>query len=159
MLGSWLPAWKPRAKIKEVNHPKFYFFDCGVVRGIQKLLHDKPSAIERGILFETYIFHELNAYIAYSEIGGELFYWRTADGIEIDFIWKRGTRIIAIEIKSSSQWKDEYNAGFNSLLSSQIKPEACFGVYLGQDILKKHFGFVLPWQEFLNQLYSGKILQ
>src|SRR5262249_54383884 len=111
LLGHWLPAWKPRAKIKEINHPKFYFFDCGVVRGIQKLLHDKPSAIERGILFESYILHELNAHIAYSEVGGELFYWRTVDGIEIDFIWKRGTSIVAIEVKSSPQWKDEYNAG------------------------------------------------
>ncbi|TAK73962.1 MAG: ATP-binding protein, partial [Gammaproteobacteria bacterium] len=38
LIGNWLPAWMPRAKVKEAAHPKFYFFDCGVVRGIQKLL-------------------------------------------------------------------------------------------------------------------------
>ena len=51
LLGYWLPAWLPRAKVKETAHPKFYFFDCGVIRAIQKKLHDKISNEERGILF------------------------------------------------------------------------------------------------------------
>jgi predicted AAA+ superfamily ATPase len=66
LLGNWLPAWLPRAKVKEVSHPKFYFFDCGVLRATQKLLRDDPSNEERGFLFETLIFNELNAYISYS---------------------------------------------------------------------------------------------
>jgi len=158
LLGHWLPAWTPRAKVKETAHPKFYFFDCGVIRAIQKLLRDKPSAIERGILFETLVFHELNAHISYIGIGGELFYWRTRDGIEIDFIWKRANSIVAIEVKSATQWKNEYNAGFRSLLSSSIQPKACYGVYCGKEILKKDFGFILPWTEFLKRLYAGEII-
>lgn len=158
LLGYWLPAWTPRAKVKEVAHPKFYFFDCGVVRAIQKLLRDRINNEERGILFETLVFHELNAHISYKNTGGELFYWRTVDGAEIDFIWKRANNIIAIEVKSSSRWKDEYNAGFKSLLSSKIKTKACYGIYLGHDILKKDFGLVLPWEEFLKRLYAGEII-
>ncbi|MCE3237510.1 MAG: hypothetical protein K0R24_491 [Gammaproteobacteria bacterium] len=115
------------------------------------------SSEERGVLFETLVFHELNAHIAYHGTGGELFYWRTADGIEIDFIWKRATKIIAIEVKSSTRWKDEFNIGFKSLLSSKIKPKACYGVYQGNEILKKEFGFVLPWKIFLKKLYEGEI--
>lgn len=159
LLGKWLPAWLPRAKVKEVSHPKFYFFDCGVVRGIQKLLRDKPSFSERGILFETLVFNELNAHISYENIGGELFYWRTADGNEIDFIWKRGSKIIAIELKSNTRWKDEYSASFRSLLNSNVKPTACYGVYCGDETLKKDFGLVLPWKEFLKRLYIGDIIQ
>ena len=158
LLGFWLPAWTPRAKVKEVSHPKFYFFDCGVVRAIMKSLRDKISNEERGILFETLVFNELNAYISYHSIGGELFYWRTADGMEIDFIWKRGKKIIAIEVKSSVKWKDEFNAGFKSLLSSKIQPDSCYAIYLGEHILKKEFGLVLPWPAFLNRLYAGDIL-
>src|SRR5687768_4654953 len=30
LVGSWLPAFRPRARIKEVQHPKFYFFDPGL---------------------------------------------------------------------------------------------------------------------------------
>lgn len=158
LLGAWLPAWTPRAKIKEVSHPKFYFFDCGVVRTIQKLLRDPMSTIERGVLFETLVFNELNAHISYENTGGELSYWRTAEGLEIDFIWTRGQKTIAIEVKSSSQWKKEYNRGLKSLSSSPIKPTACYAIYCGENILKQDWGFVLPWQDFLNQLYQGKII-
>lgn len=158
LIGNWLPAWTPRAKVKEIAHPKFYFFDCGVIRAIQKLLRDDASSEARGLLFETLVFHELNAHISYKGIGGELFYWRTSDGIEIDFIWKRASTVVAIEVKSTSKWKNEYNAGFQSLLSSKITPKACYGVYCGQDILKKDFGLVLPWNEFLKRLYAGQII-
>ncbi|MBV8803325.1 MAG: ATP-binding protein [Gammaproteobacteria bacterium] len=158
LLGNWLPAWTPKAKVKEVSHPKFYFFDCGVVRAIQKLLHDRPTNQEMGFLFETFIFNELNAYMSYKNCGGELFYWRTSENIEIDFIWKRANRIVAIEIKSGARWKDEYNNGFKSFLSSKIKPNACYGVYCGEDTLKKEFGWIFPWQEFLKKLYLGEII-
>src|SRR3990167_778182 len=40
LIGKWLPAWMPKAKVKEVAHAKFYFFDCGVIRAIQKRLRD-----------------------------------------------------------------------------------------------------------------------
>ena len=31
LLGSWLPAYRPRSKVKEVAAPKFYWFDAGVL--------------------------------------------------------------------------------------------------------------------------------
>ncbi len=158
LLGSWLPAWKPRAKVKEISHPKFYFFDCGVVRAIQKLLRDKMSNEEKGYLFETFIINELRAYLSYQNVGGDLFYWRTQDGIEIDCIWQRGKQIVALEIKSTPQWKSEYQAGFKSLLASEINIKKCYGIYCGNDILKKEFGLVLPWHVFLKRLYEGEIL-
>ncbi len=158
LLGRWLPAWTPRAKVKEVSHPKFYFFDSGVVHAIQKGLRDKPGAAERGILFETLIFHELIAHRDYANIGGDFFYWRTVGGIEVDFIWKRAATTVAIEVKSVSQWKGEYEGGFRSLQFSSSKPTACYAVYTGMDILKREFGLVLPWKEFLQRLYAGQII-
>ncbi len=103
LLGRWLPSWTPRAKVKEIAHPKFYFFDCGIVRALQKLLRDNINSTERGLLLETMVFHELNAYINYSGVGGELFYWRTTDCNEIDFILQRGKHIICIKVKSTIQ--------------------------------------------------------
>ena len=131
---------------------------CGVVRSTMKMLRDSMSNEARGILFETLVFHELNAYMSYQGIGGELFYWRTSDGAEIDFIWKRASQVIAIEVKSSTRWREEFNAGFKSLCSSKITISACYGIYQGEEMLKKDFGLVLPWQVFLERLYAGKIL-
>ncbi len=158
LLGTWLPAWTPRAKIKEIAHPKFYFFDTGVLRGIQKLLREKISAEQRGILLETYLLHELKAYRDYADVGGDFFYWRTSSGIEIDFIWQRAETIVAIEVKSTTHWKSDFDSGFRSLLSSFKKPISCYGVYLGNDILKKDYGLILPWQEFLKQLNDHQII-
>ena len=34
LIGFWLPAWRKRAKVKEVASPKFYLFDPGVARAL-----------------------------------------------------------------------------------------------------------------------------
>lgn len=52
LVGTWLPAWRPRAKMKEVAHPKFYFFDPGVVRALAGRLREPVGAEERGHLLE-----------------------------------------------------------------------------------------------------------
>lgn len=45
---------------------------------------------ERGFLLETAIYHELSAHLAYTLCGGDLAYYRTPAGSEVDFIWQRG---------------------------------------------------------------------
>lgn len=40
LIGTWLPAWRPRAKVKEVGHPNFYFFDTGAVRALAGRLRE-----------------------------------------------------------------------------------------------------------------------
>ena len=97
LIGAWVPAWRPRAKIKETRHPKFYLFDTGVVRALSRRLREPLEAAERGTLLETLVFHELRAQIAYSGCGGELSYYRTASGSEVDFVWTRGRHAIGIE--------------------------------------------------------------
>lgn len=65
--------------------------------------------------------------------------------------------VVKIEIASTTTWKNEYNKGLDSLLSSKIPAKKCYGIYCGNEILKKEFGLVLPWNIFLQQLYDGKI--
>ena len=55
LIGTWLPALKPHAKIKEVAHPKFYFFDTGVVRSIAQTVREQVEKSEFGHLLETYV--------------------------------------------------------------------------------------------------------
>ena len=115
LIGAWLPAWRPRAKVKEVQHPKFYLFDCGVVRALSRRLREPLDSTERGHLLETMVFHELRAHVAYSGCGGEISYYRTPSGTEVDFIWSRGTHRIGIEVKASRQWRPEYGRALRDL--------------------------------------------
>lgn len=157
LIGCWLPAWRPRAKVKEVAHPKFYFFDPGVVRAIQNRLRDPLESAERGPLLETLVAHELRSRINISGCGGELFYWRTPSQVEIDFIWARGKKAVGIEVKAASAWKKDYSGALNQLFLEK-RLQRCFGVYLGNVRLKDGAVDVLPFKEFVKYAASGKIL-
>ena len=157
LIGARLPAWRPGAKVKEIAHPKFFLFDCGVVRALSRRLREPLDAAERGTLLETLIFHELRAQIAYSDCGGELSYYRTPSGTEIDFVWVRGGTAIGIEVKASARWRTEYGRALTELHGSGTVT-ACFGVYLGAVPLQDGPIRILPLSAFLRELTAGHIL-
>ena len=49
LVGIWLPAWRKRAKVKEVASPKFYLFDPGVVRALAGRLREPLDGVGTGI--------------------------------------------------------------------------------------------------------------
>ena len=157
LLGAWLPAWRPRAKVKEAAHPKFYLFDCGVARALARRLREPLDAAERGTLLETLVFHELRAQMAYAAIGGELAYYRTPSGTEIDFVWTRARTAIGIEVKASERWRPEFARALNELhVSGAIRRG--FGVYLGDRPMQDGAVRVLPIEAFLRELAGGRVL-
>jgi len=62
LLGHFLPAYRPRAKVREQAHPKFYWFDPGVARAAAGMTHDLPDRHWLGVALETLIYHELRVY-------------------------------------------------------------------------------------------------
>lgn len=103
LVGRMLYPYKNPARRRLISHPKFYFFDCGVVtalkRGLQKEL--MRSSAEYGRAFEHWVFTELAAAIDYYELEAELNFYRTADGAEVDFVIEKNDEIWAIEVKAS----------------------------------------------------------
>ncbi len=157
LLGTWLPAWRPRAKIKETAHPKFYLFDCGIARALSRRLREPLESTERGALLETLVFHELRAQIAYAGCGGELSYYRTPSGSEVDFIWLRGRQAVGIEVKASHRWRPEHGRALADLRTAGVVT-ACYGVYLGSVPLQDGPVRVLPLHAFLRELATGRVL-
>ncbi len=157
LIGWLLPAWRKRAKVKEVAHPKFFLFDCGVQRALAGLHRDKPSRSERGVLFETWLLNEFRALNAYASQGAEMFYWRTESGNEVDLIYQRGTRATGVEIKSSTTWKEDFNRGLRTLLDAGDIDRA-FGVYTGEREMRFGNIRVLPYQTALRTAWQGGFL-
>jgi predicted AAA+ superfamily ATPase len=157
LIGVWLPAWQRRAKVKEVASPKFYLFDCGVARALAGRIREPIDGLERGFLLENWILHELRATIAYEGLGGELRYWRTPSGSEVDFIWTRARRAVGIEVKAATQWRREFGGPLKSLIEDRIV-QAGFGVYTGTVELKDGPLRVLPLRKFLTELAAGNVL-
>lgn len=157
LLGTWLPAWRPRARIKEVQHPKFFLFDPGVARGLAGRLREPLTDPEQGALLETLVFHELRAAIAYQNLGGTLSYWRTPSGSEVDFVWERGDTRIGFEVKASKRWRSEYGSALAEL-KKEGRLTAAFGIYTGEARQQERDLTVLPFVEFARDLAAGEVL-
>jgi len=157
LVGVWLPAWRRRAKVKEVASPKFYFFDPGVARALGGRLREPLDAGERGFLLETWVLHELRAAIAYGNLGGHMSFWRTPSGSEVDFVWTRGSRAIGIEVKAASSWRRDHGAALKALVESGVLTSG-HGVYGGARELKDGPIRVWPLQRFFERLAAGDVL-
>jgi len=157
LIGTWLPAWRKRAKVKEVASPKFYLFDPGVVRALGGRLREPLDAAERGFLLETWILHELHAAMASQDTGGQLHYWRTPSGSEVDFVWTRGAHAVGVEVKAATTWRREYGASLKALIV-QGTLQAGYGAYLGTAELKDGPLRIFPLRRFLKELASGQVL-
>lgn len=157
LIGIWLPAWRQRAKVKEVASPKFYLFDPGVVRALAGRMREPLDGAERGFLLETWILHELRAAMATQDTGGQLHYWRTPSGSEVDFVWTRGPHAVGLEVKAAATWRNEYGASLKALIA-QGSLQAGYGIYMGAAELKDGPLRVFPLKRFLKELASGHVL-
>lgn len=158
LIATIVPAWQPRAKVREVAQPKFFLFDCGVARALQGLIRDTPREYETGALLETLVLHELRAAISYLNCGGEIYHWRTSGGSEIDFIWQRGVRVIGFEIKSSSQWRSDFGKSLRPLLHEK-KLSRGIVIFRGKTPTLQEGVEGFPLLNFLQLLWSGEILR
>ncbi len=138
---------------------KFYLFDPGVARALAGRLRDPLDESERGFLLETWVLHELRAAIAFGNIGGDLHYWRTPGGAEVDFVWTRARRAVGVEVKAASRrWRSGFGAALKTLLADRIV-QTGIGVYTGTVELKDGPVRVLPIRQFLDELAAGRVLR
>jgi uncharacterized protein len=156
LIGTWLPAHRPRAKIKEVALPKFYWFDCGTLNAAAGAFDQPMPADWDGVLLEHLVLHELRSHIEYASVKGSLGYWATPSGGEVDFVWWRGDDLVAIEVKHGTRYRPEYRKGIAALLSA--KRAKSYIVYRGREELNVEGTRVLPVQTFLRRLHAGEII-
>jgi len=157
LVGIWVPAWRPRAKVREATRSKFYFFDTGVVRTLVNRVREPLTDFEKGPLLETLILHEMRSAMMYLGLGGEIAFWRTPAGVEIDFIWTRGDTSIAIKVKSATTWHRKYSSVLHRALTEKMVTRA-YGVYLGDKAMSDGEVRIFPLQEFLKHLWEGSVL-
>jgi len=157
LLGWRLPVFTKRAKRAMVAHPKFYLFDAGVFRSLRP--HgplDRPEEIE-GQALEGLIAQHLKAWIAYSRVARDLFFWRTRSGVEVDFVVYGPDGLWALEVKNSRR---VHPADLRSLLAfrEDYPRSKTFLVYRGSDRLLINDVLCLPCPAFLAGLRPDQSL-
>jgi uncharacterized protein len=165
LLGSFLPAFRPELKVRERAHPKFYWFDNGVARGAAGLLYDPVDSIWKGKSLETLLLHELRVYNHTEGKNRPLFYYRTGNNAEIDFIIETRkrtatskTHLVCLEVKLSKEWRREWERPMRDLArADKFVIEGMYGLYCGDE--SYHFDGVdiLPVTTFLKMLYEGRV--
>lgn len=85
----------PRSELTKT--PLYYFLDLGMRNYALNRFRNLNLALEGGHLFENFIFNFL--YDKYEALDPTVNYWRTKDGSEVDFIFRVGTDLLAIEAK------------------------------------------------------------
>jgi predicted AAA+ superfamily ATPase len=156
LVGQWLPAYRPRAKVKEVALPKFYWFDSGVLHAAAGGFDQPLPADWEGVLFEHLVLHEVQSDLHYANVKGSLAYWGTPTGSEVDFVWWHGKKVVAIEVKHDRRYRREYKKGIDAFLAKV--PARSYVVYRGSQELDVEGTRVLPLESFLRRLHAGEII-
>lgn len=152
LLAYEIPAWKKSTKRKPLSTSKFYFFDTGIVRCLQHRNKVNPGSPEFGQLFETYICHELQTFVDYCMPNTPIHYWRSASGLEVDFIV--GDKI-AIEVKSSQTISLSDTKGLRALQEENANIEHYIVVCLEKIPRRMCDIDIIPWEMFLQKLWQG----
>lgn len=165
LLGVRLPSYLPGHSVREVSHPRFYWFDAGVARAASGLSVEDVDSIWLGTALETLLLHEVRAYNVYAERLRGLYYYSISGGGDIDLVvetrpksMSRNAEVVLIEIKASKRWDDRWFESARALASSgKVEVKSIYGIYQGTRAETRGKCQVLSVDEFLTRLWAGKI--
>ncbi len=102
LLASRIDVFPKRAKRAVTRHPKLYLFDTGVFRSLRpKGPLDSPGEMA-GPALEGLIYQHLRAWVDYGNIDCGIFFWRTREGSEVDFVLYGNAGFWAVEVKNAT---------------------------------------------------------
>lgn len=156
LLGFSLNGFQHSFRKQLSSKPKFYFFDTGISRALNRSLSNKleESSFAFGDAFEHFIILECIKLASYFCSEYRFNYLRTKDDAEVDLIVDRpGEPYLFIEIKSTKQVRAE---DLTSLSKIAKDFGSCEAVCFSRDPVRKVIDnvTVYPWQEGLKKFFS-----
>ncbi len=133
-----------------VQHPKYYFFDTGVLNSL--IGSYKISADRRGYLFESWIITSIRNLLVSKTTNFRMSTYRSASGAEVDLILNIGDIELAIEIKASQNVGKSDLLGLISFAEVSENSPTKMIIYLGEYAKKIDDVSVLPYLQALKQI-------
>ncbi len=118
LLGHFLEPYSKSVRARQKQSPKFYFFDCGVVRAISNEINQEllPQTYAYGNLFEQLVICEFIRLNSYYERNWKFSYIRTGAGVEIDLIIEKSKKdLVLVEIKSTMSVHSDHLSALQGL--------------------------------------------
>lgn len=157
LVGFRLPSFHRSVRKSQLKHPKFYLFDLGVKRAMQRALEQKilPSTQAYGRAFEHFLISEAFRLNEYYRQDFKFSHFQTTQGAEVDLVLSRARTVIAVEIKSTAR-TDEIEVRRFARNSEALSPDAKY--FVSQDpVCSQMYGVeCLPWEQFLARIFRSK---
>jgi len=91
-----IPSYYTNKRKEITKMPKIYFLDAGLRNFVQKNFAELAIRPDAGSLVENAVFLEL---LKNSKVWHHLYFWRTAQGTEVDFVIAKDEKLFPIEVK------------------------------------------------------------
>lgn len=141
-----VPPFAEGKRSEITGTPKVFFLDNGLRNAVFGGFTASGQRSDRGALWENAIFNELAKRL---DLLDEIRFWRSKSGAEVDFVVRRGQRMVAIEVKAAELARPLLSRAAHSFLEA-YRP-ACLGVVnasLRLDTVEHgvKVRFVRPWE-------------
>ena len=149
LLGFIVEPFHLSLRKRQLQSPKFFFFDPGIVRALTRMLAVplKPKTYAYGKAFEHFVIIEIIRLSSYYQKDYRFSYLNTKDGAEIDLIVERpGQPLVLVEIKSTVHVTEQ---DVRQLVRFKKDLPGSEAICLSKDPVKKEIKGVLslPWEE------------
>jgi predicted AAA+ superfamily ATPase len=124
-------AFTKSQKRRLIQHPKFYFFDVGVLNGAVE--NFSASSDRLGVLFEHLVLQLIVSSAKANMQTLRVSVYRTESHAEVDFIVEIGSEVFAIEVKASRNVGRNDLRGLASFKDFYGKKHKPMIIYLGAD--------------------------
>lgn len=156
-VGFFLPSFNRSIRKRQREAPKFYLFDLGIKRALERTLSVElvPQSYAFGEAFETWIVQECFRLNEYFKKDFRLSYLRTQFNVEVDVIIERpGLPDVLVEIKSSELISEHDVKSLASVSKDWDRPYSA--QVWSRDPQEKKILEVecLPWEKALRNLFE-----
>lgn len=121
-----LPPFYENIKKRMIKSPKLYFYDVGLASyllGIDDKVQMSRDPL-RGSLFKNMVIMEMIKFRYNSGLDHKLSFFRDSHHNEVDIVFRKGRKLIPVEIKSSQTFNSDFMKGldyFKSLFSNKVE--------------------------------------
>lgn len=143
-----LPAYTSSHTTRLLKAPKAFWNDTGLAVYLSGYYSedDLRKARELGAYFETLIYHHLRILTGLMTPAGRLYFWRTQNGQEVDFVIEHGRRLLAVEVKQTNNPSYRDASGLRAFLSDHPHASGGLLVHTGREV--RRLGeriLAVPW--------------
>ena len=135
---------------KIVKSPKLYFTDTGLLAHLLGINSANTLTVHplRGAIFENLIYCEILKSNMNTGDKYSIWFWRDNHGTEVDYLLEDETKLTAVEVKSGSNFHDEYLGNLRKFRNYNPEVKSFYLIYNGE-IGREEDGIVIKnWKEW-----------